>query len=419
MLITRKYYKGALVAYFKKNNSVVRYPVFRTDKKNIARNMRLKENPQEYNAGIENVKISEAMAIINDAIVNILSLNPNAKLSVSAINEYLGRTKLKESNLVNDLEDFINQKWDEKKKDDPSLVDKFPSGLKDYKSLKNCLQDYEYDEKRTLTIDDIDEYFIEDLIDYLFEERPKIDEETQYKYKTEGNLVNKTLNKRLESFSAFVRGYYQNDKIASLIFSHRYSLEPTDVIRINREELENFAKMELETDSERMIRDYFVFLCLTGLRFSDFISLKETNFTKTRNGIILRVNTQKTRKKAEIPLVARAVKIAKSYDYKFDNVINQVFNRSLKDLLEKYELFGDKIAVSQQRRRHHEENVILRREKISAHTGRRTFISILVEEGMPLQLIMGMTGHTQIKTLQIYIDKFSPEKIKFMKVLDF
>ena len=62
---------------------------------------------------------------------------------------------------------------------------------------------------------------------------------------------------------------------------------------------------------------------------------------------------------------------------------------------------------------------LLRRERISAHTGRRTFISILIENGTPVSQVMGMTGHTKESTLQIYVDKFSPKRRESISFLEF
>ena len=65
------------------------------------------------------------------------------------------------------------------------------------------------------------------------------------------------------------------------------------------------------------------------------------------------------------------------------------------------------------------EEVKLKRDCISAHTGRRTFISILVENGVPISRVMDMTGHTKETTLRIYIDKFSPDLRKSIEPLNF
>lgn len=417
MKLERIYYRGAITGYFKINNSVIRYPLFKTDEKNVGKaRYRLKVNLNEYDYEIENGRIDELEEKINKAIVTILAEDPKAKLNIKKIKDAMCVVKIESKGIVDDLEKFIADRWKEYAKDNPRFTKEFPSGLKDYRSLKNALLDYQYDERKILAIGDIDEYFLDDFIDYLFDERPdKADD--GYKYKSKGNLANKTLNKRLESFTAFIRSFYNKEDIASLIYSHRYSLLANDVIRITKEELKMLSTLEIESETDSTIRDYFVFLCLTGLRFSDFTSLVKQNFQLSKGRATLRIKTQKTNKIVEIELSDKAYSIAKKYKYSFNRYTNQVFNRFLKEILERYELFEDEIDGAKVQRKDSMQYICKRREKISAHTGRRTFISILVEKGMPLQMIMSMTGHTQIKTLQIYIDKFSPEKRKYIDAI--
>ncbi|HCO67163.1 MAG TPA: hypothetical protein DIT04_05325 [Dysgonomonas sp.] len=415
MLLERIYYRGAITAYYKANGSIIRYPLFRTEEKNISKvRCRLKNNPSEYDCDTENLRIDELETKINSAIVEILKREPKAKLTIKKIKDEIGVIKIESKGIVDDLNTFIEERRKEYIKENPNLENQFPSGLKDYRSLKNALADFQYDEKRTLTLADIDEDFLDEFVDYLFDEKPKISEDG-YKYKSQGNLANKTLNKRLESFSAFIRAFYKNESIATLVYSRRYSLQPNDVIRITKEELETLANMKMEGENDNIIRDFFVFLCLTGLRFSDFISLNKQHFQISRGKATLRIKTQKTNKIAEIPLADRAYSIAKKYKFNFNVFINQLFNRYLKDMLARHQLFEDEIGGAKMQRRKSNDYICMRREKISAHTGRRTFISILVEQGVPLQMIMSMTGHTQVKTLQIYIDKFSPEKRKYLE----
>lgn len=417
MLIKRIYERGAIKAYYKVNGSDIRYPLFRTAEKNVSKvNYRLKPNPEEYDYLIENEHIDKLASKINSTIIEILKKSPKSKLTIKKIDDELGIIKIESTGIIDDLDRFIAERWKEYAKDNSRYAKEFPSGLKDYRSLKNALLDYQYDKKKTLVLGDIDTYFLHDFIDYLFDEKTEKADDG-YKHKSKGNLANKTLNKRLESFSAFVRAFYKKEDIASLIYSNRYSLLANDVIRITKDELKMLSTLEVESETDSIVRDYFVFLCLTGLRFSDFTSLTKQNFQLSKGRATLRIKTQKTNKIVEIELSDKASSIAKKYKYSFNRYTNQVFNRFLKEMLERYELFEDEIDGLKVQRKDSKSYICKRREKISSHTGRRTFISILVEKGMPLQMIMSMTGHTQIKTLQIYIDKFSPEKRKYIDTI--
>lgn len=117
--------------------------------------------------------------------------------------------------------------------------------------------------------------------------------------------------------------------------------------------------------------------------------------------------------------VRKAYDLAMKYEFRFDYYTNQAFNRQLKDLLERYHKFEDEIVEYRQVKERVMQTVMMRREKISAHTGRRTFISILVEMGTSIPRIMAMTGHTKKSTLKIYVDKFSPHLREAISPLEF
>ena len=155
------------------------------------------------------------------------------------------------------------------------------------------------------------------------------------------------------------------------------------------------------------------------MRFSDLVKIKKTNFTQRKDLHILCLCTQKTIKRAEIPLTSKAYDLAMKYEFRFDYYTNQAFNRQLKDLLERYHKFEDEIVEYRQVKERVMQTVMMRREKISAHTGRRTFISILVEMGTSISRIMAMTGHTKESTLKIYVDKFSPHLREAISPLEF
>ena len=282
----------------------------------------------------------------------------------------------------------------------------------------NALADYENDNQSILYTSDITPEFVDEFVDYLAEEREQ-SSSTEYKYKTKGGLKNSTINKRLDCLASLTRNYYKNHELTEMILQHKQYNEQGEVIRLNKDELMDFASIEFESESENRIKDYFVFLCLTGLRFSDLTKINKLNFRHNKDYCSLLLFTQKTQKRAEIPLTPRAYEIAKKYKYLFNYYTNQAFNRMLKELLEKYELFEDELTKIDLVKKVIRRRVVKRREVISAHTGRRTFISILVEEGINISRIMAMTGHKKETTLKIYVDRFSPKLKESILPLNF
>lgn len=427
--IKREYYQGKLVAYMKRNDAVLRYRLCKIDKKYLTPTNRIKPTYKVHDPEKENVRIDELESKIDGFVKEILYSSPDAKITNKVIDQmFVDKAKPKDDYdidsaniLIYDFDKYI-EAFNKKKVEDEiknrGLVRKgtiHPS-TKDYISVRNALDDYEYDNKIVLHLEDIDEDFIDGFIDYLTEDRAANTEE--YIYKTKGGLVNKTINKRLDSLSAFIRHFYKNNEITELVTSFHQSSDRTEIIRLNYEELNLFASFPFEEAWELKIQEYFVFLCSTGIRFSDLISIDKNNFVYEDDVWFLNLYNQKTIRVAQIILTKRAQQIAEENNYEFRRYTNQAFNKELKVILRKYSLFEERTIKFRQIRQKVDKVEYLKRERISAHTGRRTFISILVENGTPLNIIKQMTAHTSDRTINLYIDKFSPKVKQIVNPLE-
>ena len=279
--------------------------------------------------------------------------------------------------------------------------------MKDYISAANALEDFEYDTKQQYHLSDIDEDFLEDFKEWLAEEHVNSQE---HKYKCNGDMTNKTINKRLENLAAFIKAYYGNETTHNLIMNSRITYHSnTKVIVLSLDEVKELYYRELKNPSHIIVRDYFVFLCQTGLRYSDLLLLGNKNFLKQRDGSYkLSYVAHKTKVEVEFKLTSKALEIAKKYNFNFKHYTNQAFNRTLKEMMETEELYDDEISSNRFVLGRIEESKVMRREKISAHTARRTFISSLINKGVSPYQVMNMSGHTKLSTMDIYVEKFAP-----------
>ena len=424
--IKRMYYQGKVVAYLKKNGSVLRYKLASIEERYLTSLYRVKPYYPLANADELNKEIDSLEEKIDETVGKILYANPKAKITNAIIDEAFAQTpKIEEEEeteraLLYDFNIYINEMKARKAEEDRErgIERNLHPSCKDYISTMNALADYEYDFQFILYTSDITPEFIDDFVDYLAEDR---EDKTSsgYKYKTQGGLKNSTINKRLDCLASLTRNYYKNHELTEMILQHKQYNEQGEVIRLNKDELMEFASMEFNSETENRIKDFFVFLCLTGLRFSDFIKINKLNFRPNKECCSLLLFTQKTQKRAEIPLTPRAYEIARKYKFSFSYYTNQAFNRMLKELLDKYDLFGDELTKIDLVKKGIRRRVIKRRDVISAHTGRRTFISILVEEGVNISRIMAMTGHKKETTLKIYVDRFSPNLKESILPLNF
>ncbi len=427
--VSRRYYLGKLTAYLKKNGSAMRYKLCKIEKVNLTKNLRVKETYSSQNPNDLNAEIDELEEKVDNAVAAILYDNPKAVINVKVIDEYLAIHKERKNifptaetdhHLLTDYRAFNVEKEKELHKQDIKNGEtrkKHPT-IKDYISSANAIEDYEYDTKSQLYLSDITEDFIEDFCEWLSEEHINTKE---HRYRCKGDMVNKTINKRIENLSAFIRAYYKDNTTADMIMSNRLGdSRQTRVIALSLDEVKDLYNRKLKNANHIKVRDYFVFLCLTGLRFLDLTLLTELNFLRQKNGAyLLSYISHKTKVEVEFELTSKAQEIAERYGFHFNDYTNQGFNRALSEMLENERLFEDEISVIRNVLEKKIQKKLFRREKISAHTARRTFISCLIAKGVPPYQVMSMSGHKKFSTMEIYVMKFSPEMQGATQKLEF
>ena len=140
-----------------------------------------------------------------------------------------------------------------------------------------------------------------------------------------------------------------------------------------------------------LIRDVFVFACYTGLSYSDMEKLNPNHIQKGNDGsnwII--IDRTKTESRCRIPILPVAQEILIKYEnHPLANSSNrllpihsnQKMNCYLKEL-------ADICGI---------------RKNLTMHVARHTFAtSITLSNGVPIETVSKMLGHTSLKTTQIY-----------------
>lgn len=163
-------------------------------------------------------------------------------------------------------------------------------------------------------------------------------------------------------------------------------------------------------------RDVFCFCAMTSLRYSDAQALKRSNI---EDGAMT-ITTQKTHDTLRIELNKYAKAILKKYagdgwtDRALPQMSNQQMNTYLKDLCE---LAGINQQITQTYYKGGEriEETRPKYELISTHAGRRSFICNALMMGIPPQVVMKWTGHSDYKSMKPYIDVTDKAKAKAME----
>lgn len=233
---------------------------------------------------------------------------------------------------------------------------------------------------------------------------------------------NSTISKIISSVKWFLKwtvkkGYMSDNSFES--FKPKLKSTQKKIIFLTQTELEEFKKFIIPQNKQHLekIRDIFLFQCYTGLRFSDVISLKRNDI---KDGYI-EVTTIKTVDNLIIELNNHSKAILNKYleGKMFDEMIfpvisNQKMNDYLKELAEMVGI-NEPIRETYYRGGKRVDEVFPKYALLSSHAGRRTFICNALSLGIPPQVVMKWTGHSDYKAMKPYIDIADETKISAME----
>ena len=157
------------------------------------------------------------------------------------------------------------------------------------------------------------------------------------------------------------------------------------------EDLERLIKVDLACASKSFTRDMFLFSCFTGLSYSDLKSLQFEHIQEHTDGsrwIVL--NRQKTGTASYIPILPIAQQILDKYrDSRFSGTDSFVFNVKT---IANFNALLKKIAKTAGIDK-----------RLTFHMSRHTYATtVCLNNGVPMESLSQMLGHTSIKTTQIY-----------------
>ncbi|WP_316829086.1 site-specific integrase, partial [Pedobacter miscanthi] len=249
--------------------------------------------------------------------------------------------------------------------------------VKEYLSLKYQTGD--------LNIRNIDHEFIDGFDFYL--------------HTSKDNDTN-TASKHLKNLGKIVRICLRNKWIITDPF-FGYKLKSKLVQReyLTADELQNIAGKKYSTARLTQVRDFFLFSCYTGLSYADVQKLKQTDI---RIGIDGEKWLFSYRKKTGTPVAVPLIPIAADILEKYENhplCVNQ--NRALP------------ISSNQKMNEYLVEIAALSSivKTLGNRIAKRTFATtVTLLNGVPIESVSKMMGHTNIRTTQLYA-KMLDEKV--------
>lgn len=147
------------------------------------------------------------------------------------------------------------------------------------------------------------------------------------------------------------------------------------------------------------VRDAFMLMCLTALRFENFWHIDKAIVTDD----VIHIETLKDRGSVIIPLFPATRELLAKYPagLRSIEIANQNFNPYLREAAEAAGLTSD-VIVRQFRGDRMVQRTLRLCDVMTSHTGRRTFVSICRARGIPDEIIIKVTGHRSLAQLRTY-----------------
>lgn len=228
---------------------------------------------------------------------------------------------------------------------------------------------------KIITFKDIDESFLRDFKQYLL---------NKTLYTTNKKLSQNSASSYYMKVRACLRQAFEDKILTENIAGRVKAIKPGEPERayLTIEEIQRLAVTECRYD---VLKRAFLFSCLTGMRWSDVNNLKWSDLVKQSDSYKVNFRQKKTK------------------EYEYLDINNQA-----KELLGKEQENNDRVFGGL-RYSSYMNTEILRwcmragiTKHITFHSGRHSFATMLLTQGVDIYTVSKLLGHKEIKTTQIY-----------------
>ena len=360
-----------------------------TDKKRVRNGCtnKLKQSASEINASLLGYYTEVQEIFKKFEVEEIMPTPEQIKEAFNALHKPIEEVKQRKS-----TPNAFYKAFDEFVRDCGRQNDWTDSTYEKFAAVKNHLMNF----RDGLTFDFFDEKGLNDYVTYLRDVK---------------EMRNSTIGKQLSFLKwflrwAFKKGLHQNNAYDS--YKPKLKSTQKKIIFLTWEELNKLREFEIPAAKQALdrVRDVFLFQCFTGLRYSDVFNLRRSDI----KGDHIEVTTVKTSDSLIIELNKHSKAILDKYKdvvFEDDKVLPVITNQKMNDYLKELaELAGIDEPVRQTYYRGNEriDEVTPKYALLGTHAGRRTFICNALALGIPPQVVMKWTGHSDYKAMKPYID---------------
>ena len=245
-------------------------------------------------------------------------------------------------------------------------------------TAKRFIDKFQQNYSTVLHFDDINIQLYNKLYDYAFDEL---------------DLENNAFCTYIVKFKAFLNwanemGYY--NRLDHKKFKCTEKEKP--IITLTEDELTTLYYYKFKNKSLDKARDWFCFGCFTGLRYSD---IKDLKYEHIGEEFIVKTMV-KTKTEVKIPILPQAQEIIDKYRTGFYLPLPKLSNQKLNDYIKECcEMAGIDTPIERITYKGNQRNtdVLPKYKLITAHVGRKTFISFCLNKGVDRDTVRSITGH--------------------------
>ncbi|HEU0227156.1 MAG TPA: tyrosine-type recombinase/integrase [Arachidicoccus soli] len=290
---------------------------------------------------------------------------------------YLGKQFSLKGHKLKELLDYYKKIWEQK-------LDN--GGFKNYRTTIDYVKRFlafKFKTNKDVYLSQVNMEFMTELEHYI----------RIYPIKENDPCLGNGLGKQIQRFKTIIKW----SKTIKWSKENQAAEYPCNIKKNKRKKLSIEQLVTLENKSflnERLqfVRDLFLFSCYTGLAYAEVMKLDESHFEWDTNGITwCLIYRDKTEGLCPVPLIKSAITILDKYrairkpemTRIFPRITNKDVNDYLKNIQEIYGIPFD----------------------LTFHIARHTFAkTVALKNGIPLETVQMMLGHTKIATTQIYAD---------------
>lgn len=379
-------------------------PKFWNKNEQRAKQTREFPNYPEFNRRLSNIK-SKAESLFT----RFLNDNTNRPPTIEEFRkilkiEFNKVPTLQKTSLFNYIEQFIKESGTRLNEATGKPLSR--STILIYKNHLRLLKNYETRTKKRVDFDTIDLDFYHDFLEFL---------------QVDNQFSSNTVGKHIKTLKIFLNDATERGINKNLAFkSKRFKVtgENVEAIYLNELELKELYNLNLSWNKRlEKARDLFLVGCWTGLRFSDFSQIKQTNIKDS----YIKIETQKTKESVVIPIHKVVKEILLKYGngsgvYLPPTISNAKLNYYLKEIGEMIPLLHSNETFQKTKAGKLIYITKKKYELITTHTARRSFATNLYLSGFPSISIMKITGHRTEEAFLGYIKVTPEDNAKLLKL---